>query len=51
MIPPLVRRCPECSHTGWSSRFAVVTTDSGRRLVECPACGHRFEPIDGPMLK
>jgi transposase len=50
MIPPLARRCPGCGHTNWSGRFAAVSTDEGRRLVECPACGYRFEPIDHPML-
>jgi transcription elongation factor Elf1 len=50
MIPPLVRRCPECGHVTWSSRFPVVT-DEGRQLVECPSCRCRFETADDPMLK
>ncbi|VTT88351.1 hypothetical protein DM2_1685 [Halorubrum sp. DM2] len=50
MMPPIVRRCPECGTTGWSRRFAVVAREGSRRLVECPACAHRFEPIDGPLL-
>ncbi|MFW6318258.1 MAG: hypothetical protein ACOC06_07315 [Halorubrum sp.] len=49
-MPPIVRQCPECGTRDWSRRFAVVTTEAGRRLVECPACGHRFEPIDNPYL-
>ncbi|WP_254838933.1 hypothetical protein [Natronomonas marina] len=49
MIPPLVRRCPDCGYRGWSRRFAVVTVD-GTRRVECPSCGHRFEPLDHPWL-
>jgi len=50
MIPPIVRRCPECGTRGWSRRFAVVDTDTDRRLVECPECGYRFEPVDNPYL-
>jgi len=47
MLPPLVRRCPDCGHLGLSVRFAAV--DDGR-LVECPSCGHRFEPVENPWL-
>jgi DNA-directed RNA polymerase subunit RPC12/RpoP len=50
MIPPLVRRCPNCGHVGRTRRFAV-DDDDGRRLVRCPDCGHRFEPIENPWLK
>ncbi|ELZ45973.1 hypothetical protein C464_11560 [Halorubrum coriense DSM 10284] len=50
MIPPIVRWCPECGASDWSRRFAVVVDASGRRLVECPECGHRFEPLDNPLL-
>ncbi|MBX0322371.1 hypothetical protein EGH21_04920 [Halomicroarcula sp. F13] len=50
MIPPLVRRCPDCGHLSWSRRFAVVSTADGPQLVECPSCGHRFETVDGPRL-
>jgi ribosomal protein S27E len=48
MIPPLVRRCPECGHTTWTHRFAAA---EGIDRVECPSCGCRFEPVEGPMLK
>lgn len=51
MIPPLVRRCPECGHTTWSGRFPVVAVVDERSLVECPSCSHRFGPVDNPMLK
>ncbi|MEZ3167494.1 hypothetical protein ABNG02_09175 [Halorubrum ejinorense] len=50
MMPPIVRRCPECGTRGWSRRFAVVGGEDGRRSVECPSCGHRFEPIDNSLL-
>jgi transcription elongation factor Elf1 len=49
MIPPLFRRCPECGHWSWSGRFPVVAAVDERSLVECPACGHRFEPADNLM--
>ncbi|MFC7027764.1 hypothetical protein ACFQJ5_09520 [Halomicroarcula sp. GCM10025324] len=49
MIPPLVRRCPNCGHRTWSSRFGVVP-DVRPRQVECPACGHRFRVLDDPRL-
>lgn len=49
MLPPLVRRCPDCGHVTLSARFAPVE-DDGARLVECPACGHRFETVDDPWL-
>ncbi|ELZ22797.1 hypothetical protein C475_16886 [Halosimplex carlsbadense 2-9-1] len=48
MIPPLLRRCPDCGKTGLSRSFETVET--GGRIVECPRCGHRFEPIDRPTL-
>jgi DNA-directed RNA polymerase subunit RPC12/RpoP len=47
MMPPFIRRCPECGHVGLRRRFDL--TDDPRR-VECPACGHRFEPIESPWL-
>ncbi|MFC6974178.1 hypothetical protein ACFQL1_05030 [Halomicroarcula sp. GCM10025709] len=46
MIPPLVRRCPNCGHVGWSRRFAVV--EQSPQVVACPACDHRFETVDNP---
>jgi len=49
MIPPLVRRCPECGRVSLSHRFTAVSDDPS--VVECPACHHRFEPIDNPRLK
>ncbi|WP_340602162.1 hypothetical protein [Halalkalicoccus tibetensis] len=49
MIPPLVRRCPDCGHLGFGPRFSAVETEEGRRL-ECPACSARFEPVDRPLL-
>ncbi|MDQ2073248.1 hypothetical protein ACODNH_07430 [Haloarcula sp. NS06] len=52
MIPPLVRRCPECRHVTWSRRFTAVDDgEGGSRLVECPACGHRFSTVDAPWLQ
>ena len=50
MIPPFISRCPECGHVGLRRRFATVETGDGRRLVECPACHCRLEPIDNPWL-
>lgn len=50
MMPPIIRRCPECGHINWSRRFTVVDTDAGRQLVECPSCNHQFSPIDDPRL-
>ncbi len=50
MIPPFIRRCPECGHVGLRRRFATVETGDGRRLVECPACHCRLDPIDNPWL-
>lgn len=50
MIPPLIRRCPDCGHVSLSRRFRAIT-DDGQRLIECPACEHRIEPIDDPWLK
>jgi DNA-directed RNA polymerase subunit RPC12/RpoP len=50
MIPPLVRRCPDCGLVGLSRNFATVD-DGGRRLVECPRCGHRFRTVDSAVLK
>jgi DNA-directed RNA polymerase subunit RPC12/RpoP len=49
MIPPFVRRCPDCGKLGLARSFETVETD-GRRLAECPRCGHRFEPIDRPTV-
>jgi DNA-directed RNA polymerase subunit RPC12/RpoP len=49
MIPPFLRRCPDCGKTGLARSFETVDTD-GERLVECPRCGHRFEPVDRPTL-
>jgi DNA-directed RNA polymerase subunit RPC12/RpoP len=49
MIPPLVRRCPDCGYLGLSARFATLETDEGRR-IECPSCGCRIDPIDDPWL-
>jgi DNA-directed RNA polymerase subunit RPC12/RpoP len=51
VIPPLVRRCTECGHVTWGHRFATATTDDGTEAVECPSCGHRFQPVDSPLLK
>jgi transcription elongation factor Elf1 len=48
MIPPLLRRCPDCGHVGLASRFAAVERWSGR--VECHACGYCFETVDGTLL-
>jgi ribosomal protein S27E len=45
MMPPLLRRCPECGHVGLARRFA----GSGE-YVACPVCGFRFEPVDKPWL-
>lgn len=49
MIPPFIRRCPECGYVHLGRRFAVVEDDG--RIVECPRCHNRFEPIDNPFLK
>jgi len=49
MMPPLVRRCPECGHVGWSGEFDDVDRGTGG-LVECPSCRHRFETVDRPWL-
>jgi transcription elongation factor Elf1 len=46
---PLLRRCPQCGHVARSRRFTVADDDD-RSLVECPRCGHRFEPIENPWL-
>jgi len=51
VIPPLVRRCTECGHVTWGHRFASVGTDDGEEVVECPSCGHRFQPLDSLLLK
>lgn len=48
MMPPFIRRCPECGHVSLSRRFESVDDDPNR--VECPACGHRFEPTESPWL-
>jgi transposase len=50
MIPPLFRRCPDCGHVAPFGRFRVETAGDGRRLVECPVCGHRFRSTDDPLL-
>jgi len=49
VFPPLRRRCPQCGHGDWSGRFGAAERD-GHRIVVCPACGDRFEPIDQPWL-
>ncbi|MFC7139480.1 hypothetical protein ACFQMA_06455 [Halosimplex aquaticum] len=49
MIPPLVRRCPECGKIGLAKSFAAVDGDGDRR-VECPRCGHRFGTVADPVL-
>jgi DNA-directed RNA polymerase subunit RPC12/RpoP len=46
MLPPLVRRCPDCGYLGLRFRFAAVEDDR----VECPVCGHRFAVVDDPSL-
>jgi rubredoxin len=46
MMPPLLRRCPDCGFVGLSRRFPGVDD----ALVECPVCGLRFEPVDRPWL-
>jgi len=48
MMPPFVRRCPDCGRVRLSRQFAPVEGDPA--LVECPVCGHRFETIDRPWL-
>lgn len=50
MMPPFVRRCPECGHVTFSRRFTASRADDGRRLLECPSCHHLIEPIDDPWL-
>lgn len=47
MMPPLLRRCPDCGFVGPSHRFAR----SDLRVVTCPVCGFRFEPVDQPWLQ
>ena len=47
MLPPLVRRCPDCGHLTLSVRFTRV---EGGDRVECPVCGYRFEPVENPWL-
>lgn len=47
MMPPFVRRCPDCGHLALTLRFDTV---EGGDRVECPACSHRFEPVDRPWL-
>jgi DNA-directed RNA polymerase subunit RPC12/RpoP len=49
MLPPLVGRCPDCGHVNLRFRFEPVS-GSGPRRIECPRCGHRFEPVDDPLL-
>jgi endogenous inhibitor of DNA gyrase (YacG/DUF329 family) len=49
MIPPFVRRCPDCGKLGLSRSFETVEV-GGRRLVECPRCGNRFRTVDRPAL-
>ncbi|WP_192918428.1 hypothetical protein [Salinigranum salinum] len=46
MMPPLLRRCPECGHVGLARRFSGVDGE----YVACPVCGFRFEPVDKPWL-
>lgn len=50
MIPPLIRRCPECGHLTLARRFAPVSDAEQDTRVECPSCGHRFETVDGRWL-
>ncbi|WP_324661939.1 hypothetical protein [Haloarcula sediminis] len=50
MMPPLRRRCPQCGHRDWTPRFEAVRVDGTHRIV-CPACGHRFEPVEKPWLR
>ncbi len=50
MIPPFIRRCPECGYVGWSGRFRVVNAEANPNTVVCPSCSHRFETIDNPWL-
>lgn len=47
MMPPLLRRCPDCGHVTLAGRFVPVD-DS--RLVACPVCGFRFRTVDEPRL-
>jgi predicted RNA-binding Zn-ribbon protein involved in translation (DUF1610 family) len=47
MMPPLLRRCPDCGFVGLSRRFPREESGS----VECPACGIQFEPVDRPWLQ
>jgi transposase len=47
MIPPAVRRCPSCGHIGRTGGFGAETVGVSR-IVVCPACGHRFDPVDQP---
>ncbi|MFC6755651.1 MULTISPECIES: hypothetical protein [Haloarcula] len=49
MIPPLRRRCPQCGHRDWTTRFETVRED-GARFVVCPACAQQFEPVETPWL-
>jgi endogenous inhibitor of DNA gyrase (YacG/DUF329 family) len=49
MLPPVIRRCPDCGYVSLSVRFPG-TLEDGRLRVTCPACGHEFEPPDTPRL-
>jgi rubredoxin len=47
MMPPLLRRCPDCGFVGPSRRFVRAAPD----VVTCPVCGFRFETLDRPWLQ
>jgi DNA-directed RNA polymerase subunit RPC12/RpoP len=47
MMPPLLRRCPDCGFVGPSRRFVRAAPD----VVACPVCGFRFETLDRPWLQ
>lgn len=49
MLPPLLRRCPNCGYLGLALRFDAVEGEDPA-LVECPVCDHRFETLDRPWL-
>jgi DNA-directed RNA polymerase subunit RPC12/RpoP len=50
VIPPFARRCPDCGHRELRRGFERVGDDGATHRVECPACGHRFEPVEHPWL-
>jgi uncharacterized Zn finger protein (UPF0148 family) len=47
VIPPFVRRCPDCGHVDFAVQFPAVDD----RTVRCPMCRHRFETADRPWLQ